>query len=157
MATPPNTSMPTAVRVPLAGLLALAFPGLGHWFIGDRGRGMVFCAVIGVTFWGGVAIGGVRSTVDVEQRKAWFAAQLCVGSQVIVVLIGQRIAAAVMDTDEGGEGLPRAYWPSEDIAVVYTGVAGLLNLLVILDALMRAEVVAVPRGGAPPGKRKRSP
>ncbi len=149
--------MPTAVRVPLAGLLALLFPGLGHWFIGDRRRGMVFCAVIVVTFWGGVAIGGVRSTVDVEQRKAWFAAQLCVGSQVVAVLIGQRIAAAAIGTEAGDEGLPRAYWPSEDLAVVYTGVAGLLNLLVILDALVRAEVVAVPQGGAPPGKRKRSP
>lgn len=149
--------MPTAVRVPLAGVLALLFPGLGHWFIGDRGRGMIFCAVIGVTFWCGVAIGGVRSTVDVEERKAWFAAQLCAGSQAVVVLIGQRIAAAAIGTEAGAEGLPRAYWPSEDLAVVYTGVAGLLNLLVILDVLVRAEVVSVPPGGAPPGKRKRSP
>ena len=34
-----------------------------------------------------------------------------------------------------------AHWSSNETAVVYTGVAGLLNLLIILDALSRADVV----------------
>ena len=34
-------------------------------------------------------------------------------------------------------------WPSGDIASVYTGVAGLLNLLIIIDALVRAEGLAL--------------
>ena len=30
-----------------------------------------------------------------------------------------------------------AYYPADDIAIVYTGVAGLLNVLVIFDVLSR--------------------
>jgi hypothetical protein len=32
-----------------------------------------------------------------------------------------------------------AYWASAEVGVHYTGVAGLLNLLVIFDAIARAE------------------
>ena len=45
-------------------------------------------------------------------------------------------------------------WPSGDIASVYTGVAGLLNLLIIIDALVRAEGLAVAI--APSSSKSRS-
>ena len=123
------------VRVPLAGLLGWVFPGLGHLFIGERVRGWVILVTVTVTFWGGVAIGGVRDTVDPKTRTAWFMGQICAGANALVAHAwGERIRQdpyASYDT--------RAHWRSAETAVVYTGVAGLLNLLAILDALARAE------------------
>ena len=127
------------VRVPVAGLLAWLVPGLGHFFIGDTGRGLVFFVTITVTFWTGVAIGGVRSTVDPQHRKLWFVAQLCTAGHTL----GAYGLHSVLAAEEKGRTTPpaMAHWGSVDVAVHYTGVAGLLNLLIIFDALGRAELV----------------
>ena len=152
----PQNSTSSPLRGPVAGLLAFLFPGAGHLYLGYRSHAIVYGVVIGVTFWGGVAIGGVRSTVDLEQRKAWFVAQLCTGVHALAVAWPD-IVASRGGADEKSD-LPLAYWPAEDLAIVYTGVAGLLNLLVILDALARAEgapsLRPVPHGREPPDKRK---
>ena len=134
----------------LAGLLTWFLPGLGHWYIGQRTRGLIFFVVIGVTFWGGVAVGGVKSSVDPETNVWWFMAQVCTGSHAVgAYSLGRRIDR--MDPVPKWEPSPyRAYWPALDIAQVYTGVAGLLNLLVVFDAMARAERVSVRRLPRPP-------
>ena len=136
------------MRIPLVGFLAWLFPGLAHIYLGYWKRGLVFLVTITVTFWSGIAIGGVRGTVDWRHRKAWFVAELCTG--------GNTLAAAVLHKSvgllPGGEGKTQPYaghWVSVDVGVHYAGIAGLLNLLVILDALARAD--------APFGRRHASP
>ncbi len=141
------------VRVPLAGLLAWAVPGLGHLFIGERVRGLIYLVTITVTFWSGVAIGGVCDTVNHRERKAWFMAQSCTGIHALGAhLWGQRLGR--------GEDAPlevKAHWMSAETGVVYAGVAGLLNILVILDALARADVRVPVRSGGAARARKESP
>ncbi len=121
-------------------------PGLGHLLIGERVRGLIILVAITLTFWGGVAIGGVHDTVYPRARKAWFMGQVCTG--------GHALAAHAWG--ESVRGQPGSYpgmkghWQSVETGVVYTGVAGLLNLLAIIDALSRADL-AEPRrrpGGA---------
>ena len=65
------------LRAPIAAILAWLIPGLGHIFLGHKVRGVIFLVVITLTFWTGVAIGGVQGTVDPKERKLWFIAQLC--------------------------------------------------------------------------------
>jgi hypothetical protein len=121
--------MPT----PIIALLAWVVPGLGHWFLGQRARALIFFVVICVTFWAGVAVGGVRSTVHLRDNGAWIAAQLCTGPQSLAaVYLSQADESAYRD-------LHKAPWPASNISVVYTGIAGLLNLLVIIDSLSRAD------------------
>ncbi len=154
-------------RAPIAVVLAWLVPGLGHLFLGHKTRGIIFLVAITLTFWTGVAIGGVRSvslqpapkpspgTQQMETGQSWwFLAQVFNGSFAITCY-------AVSKS-------PRAdylSWPSGDVASVYTGVAGLLNLLIILDALARAEGLPAaarsPSGGRgstgppdPRGKRR---
>jgi len=130
---------------------AWAVPGLGHWILRERTRAIIFFVTIAMTFWGGVAIGGVRSTIDPQTRKFWFMAQVCSGGHALVALAW----AGRYELNPDQYSIYRAVWPADDIAVVYTGVAGLLNLLIVLDALGRLEVVpelpngrrAGPRGG----------
>ena len=123
-------------RAAMAGLLAWIIPGAGHIFIGDRLRGVICMAAIVLTFWSGVAIGGVRGTIDPHERPLWFLAQLCAGSNAA---LGYAIRQATISADDFSERKPPAPWVSAEIGVHYTGVAGLLNILVILDAMARAE------------------
>ena len=123
--------------MPVTGLLAWLVPGLGHIYLGDRGRGIVCLVTITATFWTGVALGGVRTTVDPHNRKLWFLAQVCTaGNTVTGYALHRSIAAGESD---GRKQVVTAHWASVDVGVHYTGVAGLLNLLVIFDALGRAE------------------
>lgn len=136
-------------RTPLAGLLAWAVPGLGHIFLGHRGRGLVFLVTITATFWSGVAIGGVRGTVDPDERSLWFVAQLCTGGNTAVAYLFNK---AVTPANPGHARTAAKYvppfWVAAEVGVHYTGVAGLLNLLVVLDALALAELVNRSRRAA---------
>ncbi len=136
------------LRAPIAAILAWLIPGLGHIFLGHRVRGVIFLVVITLTFWTGVAVGGVKcvdpykpvqqqSTAQQQRgrgRSWWFFAQIMNGGYAVAThAVGARAA----------ERASYLSWPSGDIASVYTGVAGLLNLLIILDALVRAEGLAL--------------
>lgn len=141
-------NQPRGRSAALSALLAWLLPGLGHWYLGDRPRAIVFFVVTAVTFWGGVAVGGVRSTVTARENGPWIAAQLCMGPQAVLALVlGERHKA------EHGDSF-KASWPASGISVVYAGITGLLNLLIIIDALARAESgQAVAAARAPPNRR----
>lgn len=112
----------------LIGLAAWALPGLGHWLLGQRTRAIILCAAIVLTYWIGVLVGGIGYTVDPSGNSLWFIAQLGVGPQVVALWL----------TTLHQAGPPPVPWPDADIAIIYAGIAGLLNMLVILDAVGRA-------------------
>lgn len=128
------------LRIPLAALLAWLIPGLGHIYLGHRRRGLIFLVAITLTFWGGILIGGVRGTVDPTYRKLWFMAQLCTGSNTLLALGWHHAAQPEAQTVTDATVPPYSgHWLGGEVGVHYTGVAGLLNLLVILDAILRAD------------------
>ncbi len=142
------------LAAPIAGLLGWLVPGFGHLYLGQRTRGLVCLVTITATFWTGVAIGSVHATVDPRERTLWFMAQLCTGGNTLVAYAWHEIVTPDRDEtnpavrsgrSQSAETLasaPIPHWLSVDVGVHYTGVAGLLNLLVILDALGRAEARA---------------
>ncbi len=111
----------------LIGLAAWVLPGLGHWLLGHRARGLVLFVAIMLTYWTGIAVAGPRFTVDPKDNTLWFAAQMGMGPQVVVLYVAT-----------AGSDVPPVPWPDSDIALIYAGVAGLLAMLVILDAIGRA-------------------
>lgn len=140
-----NVADGSLLRGPLAGFLSWLVPGLGHMFLGQKGRGLILLATITATFWAGVAIGGVRNTVDPRgERKLWFAAQVCTG--------GNALSALALRNAVAGSNQPRGTYLSSEVGVHFTGVAGLLNILIILDAITRGEFV-----GASAGRSRRPP
>ena len=125
------------MRMPIAGLLAWLVPGLGHIYLGHRARGIICLVTITLTFWTGVAVGSVQNTVAPHSRTLWFTAQLCAGSNALAayalhIRVDPRSARSSQQTVV-------THWSSSEIGVHYAGVAGLLNLLVIFDAVARAE------------------
>lgn len=139
MTRTPRQTAPAAIRLPLIAVLAWVIPGAGHLAIGQRSRGVILLITIALTFWTGVAVGGVKNTVNPHERTLWFLGQVCAG-------VHPFLAMAWGGRTEVPEDALRsdyiAYGQSEEIAVVYTAIAGMLNLLVILDALGRAEKMA---------------
>lgn len=149
-------SQSAVVRIVVAGLLSWILPGLGHIFGGDRNRGLIILVTIAVTFWGGIAIGGVRTTVDPHRKKLWFVAQICSGGHALAAYGAGEISRRRLFREHMPELDPQRTdprhiaqlkndllghdrWNAAEVAVVYTGVAGLLSFLAIMDALTRAD------------------
>jgi len=125
----------------IAGMLAWLVPGAGHWYLGLRARGAILFVTITVIFWMGVIIGGIHSTVDPTQNIHWFLGEICIGSHTLTALVINRSLHWL-----GAEGLSSL--KQHDIGLVYAGVAGLLNLLAVFDAIVRSVSGQVREGVA---------
>ncbi len=139
------------VRMSIAGVLTWLMPGAGHMFIGERARGVIIMATIAVTFWGGVAIGGVSNTVSPRDRTLWFMGQICAGSHALAAWgLGTWVDPSPVPKND-----PKfvAFGRSEEISVVYTAICGMLNILVVFDVLVRAEKPLTEAGRAPPAMK----
>ena len=118
----------------LAVLLAWAVPGLGHWYLGRHGKAAVFFVCVLGLFLAGWAMGQYK-IVDSRDTLP-FVAQILTGLVTLVanyVGVGLRAAGPAMPVS--------AMFQS---GLVYTLVAGLLNLLVMLDAYIVANNIRRP-------------
>jgi TM2 domain-containing membrane protein YozV len=143
-----DQSEPSFIKMPVAGILSWIVPGLGHIYLGHRRRGLILLVTITATFWSGVAIGSVQGTVDPTERKLWFFAQIGTGANAISAVILNRITTR---EDRANNRKPVVTnWVAAEVGVHYTGVAGLLNILVIFDAVSRADPSRLRRSRASP-------
>jgi hypothetical protein len=149
---------------PLVALVGWLVPGGGYVMIGQRARGVVVGITILLIFAAGLLIGGIRvidssfiESVQQQQerergeadarritknyqppnpiarvlQKPWFIGQALTGPVAI--------ASNVIATRWGGEaGAPFSHARVYEIGVLYTAVAGMLNLMAIIDAAYRA-------------------
>jgi hypothetical protein len=137
------------LKAPVAGVLTWLLPGLGHLYIGERVRGVIFLVAITLTYWSGVAIGGVKNTVDPQGRTDWFVGQICAGGHTLAAMTISRMLPPPPPEDPS---VRIGYGPSEEVSIVYTGICGMLNILIIFDVLSRAEhqrIAALPQPRAP--------
>ena len=111
----------------LVGLLAWAVPGGGYWALGDRRRALVVGIAIGITFLLGLYIGSI-GVVDPMGARYWYAAQVM--SSPAVFLVGRFVST----------GAYTAYGRPYEIGQIYTSIAGLLNLLCIINAVYLAHL-----------------
>ncbi|MFA5863601.1 MAG: DUF6677 family protein [Phycisphaerae bacterium] len=107
-------------------LLNWLIPGAGHWYMGDRIRGVIYFIAITMTFWIGILIGGALSTVNIKTNTYWFFAQGFAGGYTILSMLIGTLPGAM-----------RSYSKTLDLSTIYTGMAGLLNIFVILDVTTR--------------------
>jgi hypothetical protein len=133
-----STSTNQSPELRMIGVAALGWllPGAGHIFIGERGRGIILATTIALTFWTGVAIGGVKNTVNPQQRSLWFLGQICAGGHTLAAWGWGRLLPEPPASDPS---VSIAFGDAEEVSVVYTAICGMLNVLVLLDVLVRAE------------------
>ncbi len=163
-----ETIQPTnLIKAIVAGAAGWLIPGAGHVCIGRPVRGIIIFLVIGATFWAGMGIGGVM-TMDPAADRWWSMAEMLTGAHGIVATARQQkvydniyaehpeLAGGgltqekrmLLDTALAERGVALVY-PANVIARAYAGVAGLLNLLCVFDA-----VVLALMGTPGDGKRK---
>jgi hypothetical protein len=141
MPGPSNHSAPPTPLVALAGWL---IPGAGYFLIGQHKRALVIGVCVVLLFVLGVLIAGIAvveapslggsgSLVSGILQKPWFLGQVMTGPiGLISAWIGQGVA----------DDYPAAKARLGEIGTLYTAVAGMLNLLAIIDASHRASLLA---------------
>ena len=140
---------PDAARTMQAAVLAWILPGAGHFYLGHRGLAAVFFIAISFPFWTGVALGGVKDSVNPRANKWLFLAEMCSGGYTTVCFIASNQITARIQAKPPQERAKAAvrytsYFPESDVAQIYLATAGLLNLLAVLDALARAQNGGLP-------------
>lgn len=132
---------------PVAGLLACLFPGLGHWYLDSFRRGGLICLGVMGLFLAGMLIGGI-DVVDRRQDKWWFVLQAGVGPSAFAVdwwhdrhraPPGYTGDAATPGGAPSGPLVVTSLGHVNEIGSLYTGMAGLLNLIAVIDAFWHAE------------------
>jgi len=124
------------IPAPIVGFIALVLPGAGHFATGYRGRGVAFFGVIAIMFAAGLSITEGYALSPKEHPLA-FGAQVLAG---VPAAVGLLLTGGGRTMDPGllGRLPPPEVVSMFDLGLVFTMVAGLLNLLVVLDALDRA-------------------
>ncbi len=126
-------------------LLALIFPGLGHWRLGLRLNAALFAAAIVPLFWAGVLMGGDLTFVTTDMNMmgifgsqflftralptAVSVIKVCAGA--VFYLPGLWLQHALAPWHE----TTRSIWL--EIATNYCLVAGLLNVLAVMNLFYR--------------------
>lgn len=105
--------------------------------IGQRARALVVGITILLIFLAGLAIGGIRVidapagyTFPLILQKPWFIGQVLAGP---VTLISNFIA-----NHWGSTGAPFSHARIWEIGTLYTAIAGMLNLMAIIDSSYRS-------------------
>lgn len=117
----------------VVGALAWLVPGAGHFLLDKKRQAAVIFVAIFLTFLLGLYIGSV-GIIDPIGAKPWYAAQL-MNSPAVALLARVNIA-----------GNYPVYGRPNEIGQIYTSIAGLLNLLCIVNAVYLAHGQSVGKG-----------
>lgn len=110
----------------IVGLAAWAIPGAGHLLIRESKRAIIICLTVLGLFVAGLLIGSLGVLEPIQ--TAWY------------IFIGQMLTTPAVGilTDIAQKGSYDTYGRPADIGLIYTIIAGLLNLLSISNAVYMA-------------------
>ncbi|MCC6907466.1 MAG: hypothetical protein IT430_05950 [Phycisphaerales bacterium] len=135
----------------LAPVLAWLVPGLGHWVLGHRRRARLIFTGIAAMYFSGLLIGGL-DIVDRRGDPLWYAGQFLAGPITPAIDLWR---SRHFTPDSPSAKVNHAYpVPSfahaNEIPTLFTTVAGMLNLLAILDVLVLPRQRASDESGSNP-------
>ena len=139
-----DTTKLKAWEFPLAAILAWLVPGAGHFYLGLRKRAVLLFIAIELTFFIGLYIGTLR-IVNPAQSMFWFFAQILTGLNTIIAYL---LSTTLPDLYPESTVTVIYDW-SYYMAVLFTGVAGLLNLLAVFDTIVRAGRANIDQAPSP--------
>ncbi|HTO77278.1 MAG TPA: DUF6677 family protein [Thermoanaerobaculia bacterium] len=111
-------------RAATAVLLAWIVPGLGHFYLGRRRTGILFAIIVTVCFVLGLSFEGRLYTIEQGQPLTILATFAVYGAGIL------NLAARALSSNIGGTVLA----PTYEYGCAYILTAGLMNLLLMLDA-----------------------
>ena len=126
---------PTSPWHVIAAIAGWLVPGLGHWLIGDKPRGVILLIAILGLWLAGSLIGGL-SVFDHKEHRMWFLGQMLIAPSLAMDYTrGQMVERHGEPTPGNDTGFSPAYARTHEQGLLYTSLAGLLNLLVMIDVL----------------------
>jgi hypothetical protein len=111
----------------IVGLFGWLVPGGGHLLLGKNKHAIIIFVTIVLTFCTGLYIGSV-GVINSVNAKPWFLAQLMNSPAVIALAYISKV------------GDYAVYARPNEIGQIYTSIAGLLNLLCIVNAVYWAHL-----------------
>jgi len=125
-----------ALFLSVVGAAAWLVPGGGHYLLGKKRQAIVIFVALALTFLVGLYIGSV-GIIDSVGAKPWYAAQMM--NSPMVYFLAQINAA----------GNYPVYGRPSEYGQIYTSIAGLLNLLCIVNAVYLAHLQGEERAQTP--------
>ena len=116
------------------GLLAWLIPGAGHLMIKENKRALIISVTIILTFCAGLYIGSI-GIINPVGAKPWYVAQI----------MNSPVVAALGYMSKTGDYY--VYGKPNEIGQIYTSIAGLLNLLCIVNAVYLAHLCKIEASG----------
>jgi hypothetical protein len=108
----------------VAMILAWLVPGLGHFYLGRRRTAFAFAVIVALTFLAGLSFQGRLYTIEDGQPLTILATFAVYGAGLL------NLAARALLESPGGTILA----PTFEYGCAYLLTAGLMNLLLVLDA-----------------------
>ena len=102
-------------------LVGWILPGAGHWMLGQRGKALMFAGIVFATFFTGVALADGHA-VSWEREQVYFLGE---AGALVPTVVGW-----VLDRAITLDAIP----PTYHLGLLYATVAGLLNVVVAVDA-----------------------
>lgn len=140
----------------LAPVLAWIVPGLGHWFLGHHRRGRLIFTGISLMYLTGLLIGGL-DIVDRKGDPLWYYGQFLAGPVTPAIDAWRSVhyTPASPDAEVNHVYPVPSFSHGNEIPTLFTTIAGMLNLLAILDVLILPRHRKQDEAPGPPGGRER--
>lgn len=107
-----------------AAALAWVFPGLGHFYLGRRKLGIAFATIVTATFLAGILFQGRLYSIEAGQPLTILATFAVYGAGLL------NVVARMLSENPSGTILS----PTYEYGCAFLLTAGLMNLLLVLDA-----------------------
>jgi len=136
---PDNAKEKHILFVVIVGLFAWLIPGAGYYLLNDVKRCLLVCVTIVLTFTVGLYVGSM-GVIDKIHHKPWYVAQVM--NSPVICLLGNHVANTEHQADV--DRIENKTDPTEpytvyarqaEIGQIYTSIAGLLNLLCIVNVV----------------------
>ena len=111
----------------MVGLAGWALPGAGHMMIGKKKHAIIICVAICLTFAIGLYVGSI-GVIDFAGSWPWYIAQVMNSPAVMII------------NETTKSGAYQVYGRPLEVGQIYTSIAGLLNLLCIINAVYLAYI-----------------
>lgn len=132
---PPRSKDKHLALLLMVGLAGWLIPGAGHFILKERARAIIIFTVIVLTFATGLYLGSI-AVVNPVTGKLAYTAQIM--NSPMVAMIGR--------VTKQGEYV--VFGKPLEIGQIYTSIAGLLNLLCIVNAVYLAHLKQTQPSGA---------
>ena len=132
--TEPHAKENHTIFLLTVGLLAWLIPGAGHLMIKENKRALIISVTIILTFCVGLYVGSI-GIINPIGAKPWYVAQI----------MNSPVVAALGYFAKTGDYY--VFGKPNEIGQIYTSIAGLLNLLCIVNAVYLAHLCKIETSG----------